>query len=184
MMGQPCDQSQILSVRVGAVSPCELEALLHRHLVYQTVPFPKSNTYPARRAPMKSARSLKKAAPQENILRLCELGRSVASSGAVVKGRSDWFAQCFRLVPLEETQPRTGSLLLLSAQSRRSSDEPCQGLQEAVRLGQGNEISAPPDDDWCAHQIFIRSPGSAGATFYPKHSRRFSRRNWRIILTR
>jgi len=35
-------------------------------------------------------------------------------------------------------------------------------LQEAVRLGLGNEKSAPPDDDWWAHQIFIRQPESAG----------------------
>ena len=41
----------------------------------------------------------------------------------VVKSRSDWFARCSP-GPTRETLPRTGSLLLLSARSRRSSDEP------------------------------------------------------------
>jgi hypothetical protein len=31
-----------------------------------------------------------------------------------------------------------------------------------VRLGQGNEKSAPPDDDWWAYQILIRQSESAG----------------------
>jgi hypothetical protein len=78
-----------------------------------------------------------KAAPQEkDMVWLYELECSVASSphgppqtggeprGApVIKRRSDWFAQCSPGPP-RGTLPRTGSLLLLSARSRRSSDEP------------------------------------------------------------
>src|SRR5438477_8567902 len=36
--------------------------------------------------------------------------------------------------------------------------------------------STPPDDDWWAHQILIRSPEKRWTTFYPKHSSRFSGR--------
>ena len=85
------------------------------------------------------------------------------SRGApVVKGRSDWFAQCSP-GPSRETLPRTGSLLLLSARVNGAST----GLQEAVRLGLGNKKSAPPDDDWWAHQILIRQSESAGLPSTP-----------------
>src|ERR1700687_2812231 len=41
-------------------------------------------------------------------------------------------------------------------QATSRSNGASTGLQEAVRLGLGNKKSAPPDDDWWAHQIFIR----------------------------
>ena len=67
-----------------------------------------------------------------------------------------------RLVPLEKLCQEPVLCCSCPLDSRRSSDEPFYGLQEAVRLGLGNEKSAPPDDDWWAHQILIRSPESAG----------------------
>ena len=79
-----------------------------------------------------------------------------------------------RLVPLEELCQEPVLCCSRPLDSRRSSDEPFYGLQEAVRLGQGNEESAPPDDDWWAHQILIRSPEKRWASFYPELSRRFS----------
>jgi hypothetical protein len=78
----------------------------------------------------------------------------------VVKRRSDGFAQCSPR-PSRETLPRTGSLLRVGPATSRTNGA-STGLQEAVRLGLGNEKSAPPDDDWWAHQKLSRPPESAG----------------------
>ena len=91
-----------------------------------------------------------------------------------------------RLVPLEELCQEPVLCCSCPLDSRRSSDEPFYGLQEAVRLGLGSKQSTPPDDDWWAHQILIRPPEKRWATFYSKHSSRCAIRKgkfWQLIET-